>query len=259
MSKPRLVSLVPSTTESVCHFGAGAQLVGCTRYCTHPAAELAGVARIGGTKNPSREAVMALLPGLVLGNAEENRAEDLAWFAARVPVLVQTPRDVPGALAALHELAGVLAIDGAAARAAAVANTVHAALANVPAPASPPRRVYYAIWRKPWMTVNGDTFVHDVLARLGVDNVAATATERYPVWEPDAAVAAGVDLVLLASEPWEFDAAQQVELAAASTFGRARLLLCDGRDFCWHGVHMATGLPRAIALLHASAVPAGPQ
>ena len=99
------------------------------------------------------------------------------------------------------------------------------------------------------MTVGGDTFVHDVLRCCGATNVAADAEARYPEMAPDAAVARGVDVVLLASEPWAFDDAQQRELAAAATFGPARLVLCDGRDFSWHGTHMAIGLRRAQALL----------
>ncbi|MFN6194070.1 MAG: helical backbone metal receptor, partial [Planctomycetota bacterium] len=105
----RIVSLVPSTTETVCAFGARERLVGCTRYCTEPAAALRGVARIGGTKNPKRDAIAALRPDLVLANAEENRPDDLEWLAARAPVLVQTPRTVAEAAAALGELAARLA------------------------------------------------------------------------------------------------------------------------------------------------------
>lgn len=243
----RLVSLVPSTTESVCAFGAGDRLVGCTRYCTHPPAALAGVARIGGTKNPDREKVLALRPDHVLANAEENRPEDLEWFAARVPVLVQTPRTVAEAVAALRELAHVVG-GGAAGAALATVERVAADLAIGAAASSSPR-VYYAIWRKPWMTVGGDTFVHDVLRCCGATNVAADAKARYPEMAPEVAVARGVDVVLLASEPWAFDDAQQRELAASATFGRARLVLCDGRDFSWHGTHMAIGLRRAHALL----------
>ncbi len=244
----RIVSLVPSTTESIAAFGAAARLVACTRYCTELAAALRDVVRIGGTKTPDREAILALAPDLVLGNGEENRAEDLAWLGARVRVVVQTPRTVATAIAGLHELAALLGAAGAAAAAPWLA-----ALAALPpaAPAASPLRVYYAIWRKPWMSVNRDTFVHDVLAHCGVINVCAEASARYPECAPADAAARGLDVVLLASEPWSFDAVQRDELAAAGVFGRARLLLCDGRDFCWHGVHMAKGLPRARAVLAA--------
>lgn len=244
----RLVSLVPSTTESVCAFGARDRLVGCTRYCTHPVGVLDGVERLGGTKNPDRESVLALAPDLVLGNAEENRPEDLAWLQQRVPVLVQTPRRIGEAVQGLAELAAVLGTGEACA--AAVAQQVDAALRRVEQGRVGPR-VYYAIWRKPWMSVSADTFVHDVLAQAGARNVCADEPARYPEVSPAVAVARAVDRVLLASEPWAFDEAQRAELAQRGEFGDARLVLCDGRDFCWHGVHMAIGLPRAFALLSA--------
>lgn len=244
----RLVSLVPSTTESVCAFGAGDRLVGCTRYCTHPPAALAGIPRVGGTKNPDREKVLALRPDLVLGNAEENRPEDLAWLGARVPMLVQTPRTVREAVASLRVLSLALG-EPRPAVVAEVERAVAQLAAFSGAPVRPAPRVYYAIWRKPWMTVGGDTFVHDVLRTCGATNVAAAAAARYPEMAPEQAVAQGVDVVLLASEPWAFDEAQRRELVAAATFGRARLVLCDGRDFSWHGAHMALGLLRAHTLL----------
>lgn len=244
----RIVSLVPSTTESVCSFGAAARLVGVTRYCTEPAAEFAHAVRIGGTKNPSLERIAALQPDLVLGNAEENRPEDLEWLQQRVPVLVQTPRRIGEAVRGLAELAAVLRTGEACA--AAVARQVDAALRGVQRGRVGPR-VYYAIWRKPWMSVSADTFVHDVLAQAGATNVCAEDLARYPEVPPAVAVGREVDCVLLASEPWAFDEAQRAELAQRGEFGAARLVLCDGRDFCWHGVHMAIGLPRAFALLSA--------
>jgi len=244
----RIVSLVPSTTESVCAFGARDRLVGCTRYCTHPERGLDGVVRLGGTKNPDRERLLALAPDLVLGNAEENRPEDLEWLQQRVPVLVQTPRRIAAAVQGLAELAAALRTGEACA--ASVARQVEAALRAVRKGVDGPR-VYYAIWRKPWMSVSGDTFVHDVLAQAGATNVCAEDPARYPEVAPAIAVAREVERVLLASEPWAFDAAQQAELAQRGEFGAARLVLCDGRDFCWHGVHMAIGLPRAFAMLSA--------
>ncbi len=230
--------------------GAGARLVGCTRYCTEPARALRDVARVGGTKNPDLEAILALAPDLVIGNAEENRAEDLGALAARVPTLVQTPRSVPEAARALAALAARLGLSEAA---APFVERVTSLLAE-PTPANGPR-VYYAIWRKPWMTVGAGTFVADVLGRCGAQPMGAAPgcpedrEARYPEVTPAAAVEAGVDLVLLASEPWAFDAAQRDEVAAARLFGDADVRLVDGRDFCWHGVRMAAGLARARAAL----------
>lgn len=242
----RIVSLVPSSTESICSFGAASRLVGCTRYCTEPKSGLVGVVRIGGTKNPDREAILRLRPDLVVANGEENRREDLEWLGERVPLLIQTPRTIVAAVACLHELAQRL---GVAAAACACANAVAACLSHRRPPQEPRLRVCYAIWAKPWMGIGRDTYVHDVLTTFGVENAAAGSAARYPEVDPAVLVAEGLDVVLLASEPWSFDAEQQAVLATRGTFGTARLVLCDGRDFCWHGVHMAVGLPRAAALL----------
>lgn len=245
-SAQRIVSLVPSSTESICRLGAALRLVGCTRYCTEPVPLLSGVVRIGGTKNPDREAILRLRPDLVVANAEENRGEDLDWLRSRVPVLTQTPRTIAAAIDCLQELAQQL---GVATAARPFVDAVAACLANRRATTTPRPRVFYAIWAKPWMGVGRDTFVHDVLTTFGVDNVAAGASARYPELDPAGLVANGLNVVLLASEPWAFDAGDLADLASRRLFGTSRLLLCDGRDFCWHGTHMAVGLPRAAELL----------
>lgn len=251
MTSQRIVSLVPSTTESVCALGAAARLVGCTRFCIEPAAELRHVPRLGGTKNPNRERIAQLEPDLVLANAEENRAEDIDWLRARCRVLVQTPTTVVEAVAALRELAVeldareelvpfLLRIEAQLA-AAAAANLGHR-----------PLRVFYAVWAKPWMGVARGTFVHDVLRCIGAENVTAEAMARYPEVTPEAVVAAGADVVLLPDEPWQFGDEDVTAFAAAGTFGRARLVRCSGRDFCWHGTAMADGLGRAAGVLRAA-------
>ncbi len=248
MQPQRIVSLVPSTTASVCAIGAGSRLVGRTRYCVEPAAELARVAAVGGTKNPDREAIVALAPDLVLANAEENRAEDLEWLSARVPLLVQTPTTIVEAARDLRELARRLQRYEALAPylLRIEAQLAAAAVENLD---REPLRACYVIWRKPWMSVGRTTFVHDLLRCVGAANVCADAAARYPEFEPAELAARGVEVVLLASEPWAFDQAQLAEVVAARTFGTARVALCDGRDFCWHGTHMADGLGRAAELI----------
>ena len=250
MNKPprRVVSLVPSTTESICELGAASRLVGRTHYCTEPAHHVVHVPPLGGTKNPNIEKILAVEPDLIVGNAEENRQEDLEFLAARVPTLVQTPRSVSEAGKLLGELAQRLGLDGAAKPWQARIDEQVREAANA-ADTRAPLRVYYAIWRKPWMTVNADTFIHDVLELCGAQCVGAGEATRYPAMEPADAVDRRVDVVLLASEPWEFDASQREEVASTHCFGDAVIRLCDGRDFCWHGVRMAEGLGRARVAL----------
>ncbi|HEX8432720.1 MAG TPA: helical backbone metal receptor, partial [Longimicrobium sp.] len=72
----RIVSLCPSLTELVFDLGRGADLVGRTKFCVHPADGVEGVERVGGTKNPKIERIIEIAPDLVLLNEEENRRED---------------------------------------------------------------------------------------------------------------------------------------------------------------------------------------
>ena len=99
------------------------------------------------------------------------------------------------------------------------------------------------------MSVGRDTVMHDVLRVAGGVNVCADAPARYPEITIDEVGELRPDVVLLPSEPWEFDETQRDELAASGAFGSARLVLCDGRDFCWHGTRIADGLGRTALLL----------
>lgn len=239
----RVVSLVPSWTETMFELGRGAALVGCTRYCVEPTAELAAVARIGGTKNPAREAIAALDPDLVLADTEENRAEDIAWLRQRFEVFEAMPRTVADAVQLVHDLGRRL---GATARAGEIAAAIEAAAQG---PAGAPVRVLYPIWPKPWMSVNHDTYIHDVLAHAGATNVCGGRSERYPELALEDIADLGVDVVLLPDEPWEFTAAQRDDLARGGVFGGATLRLCCGKDVCWHGARTARGLAATRALL----------
>jgi ABC-type Fe3+-hydroxamate transport system substrate-binding protein len=218
----RVVSLVPSLTEAVAVSAPGV-LVGATAWCTHPVG--LDVARIGGTKNPDVEAVVALAPDLVLANEEENRPADLAALAAAgLAVDVTHVRTVPEGL---DELARILERIGAGSPAwLAAARQAWA----VPY-AGPRRRAVVPVWRRPWMALGRDTFAGDLLSRLGVDNVLAADPERYPRFDP-----AGLpphDLAVLPDEPYAFAADDGPESFAVPS------ALVSGRHLTWYGPSLA--------------------
>jgi ABC-type Fe3+-hydroxamate transport system substrate-binding protein len=115
---------------------------------------------------------------------------------------------------------------------------------------APPVRWAYLIWRRPWMTVNGDTFVSAMLTAAGGENVFADRTLRYPTVEPTELAAADPALVLLASEPFPFAEPHADELAAATGLPRERFRLVDGELLSWHGSRTACGIDYAAELLH---------
>jgi ABC-type Fe3+-hydroxamate transport system substrate-binding protein len=236
----RVVSLVPSLTEAVA-LAAPGRLVGVTDYCIHPPG--LDLPRIGGSKFPSVEAVLARKPDLVLANAEENRPEDVAALRdAGIPVWVtEAAATVPAGLASVRRMfVGPLGIDLPDWVAAA-----EAAWAEVP-PVSATAIV--PVWRRPWVLVGGRTFAGDVLRRLGVANAYADHPDRYPrppLDELRAMINDGrADLVVLPDEPYLFTADDGPE-----AFPGARCALVDGRLLTWCGPSLAEARTRLAAQL----------
>jgi ABC-type Fe3+-hydroxamate transport system substrate-binding protein len=218
----RVVSLVPSLTEAVAVSAPGL-LVGATDYCTHPAS--LDVARVGGSKYPSVDAVLALRPDLVLANAEENRPEDVAALrAAGVPVWVTFPRTLDEAFVSLGRMLAVLG--------AGSPGWLDAARESWAAPPEYALRVVVPVWRRPWIVLGGRTFAGDVLARLGLVNVYQDAADRYP--RPALADIPGSDLVVLPDEPYAFSASD-----GPKAFGDRPCALVSGRHLTWYGPSLA--------------------
>ncbi|MFF7165796.1 helical backbone metal receptor [Streptomyces sp. NPDC008086] len=229
----RVVSLVPSLTEAVA-VSAPDVLVGATDWCSHPA-DL-DVTRVGGTKNPKVDRILALAPDLVLANEEENRAPDLAALrAAGVEVLVTEVRDVPQAF---RELDRLLDACGATPRPRWL-DEAEDTWSSLPAPALRTTAVV-PIWRRPWMVLGRDTFAGDVLSRLGVDHLHATHEDRYPRIPLDDLLAAAPDVVVLPDEPYRFTADDGPE-----AFPGLRCALVSGRHLTWYGPSLAEA-PRVL-------------
>lgn len=249
----RIVSLVPSTTETLCRLGLADALVGVTVYCVEPRAVVRTKRRVGGEKNPDLAAIRALAPDLVVANIEENVREHIDTLRAwSIPVWVTYPRTVDGSLAMIRELG---AVTGAEAAAASLLAEIEPVLARVRAAVAhrPPVRVFYAIWRNPYMTVNRDTYIHDLLAVCGGANVFADRAERYPAITLEAMAALRPEIILLPDEPFRF---RPVHVRDFASFGdvpavrAGRIHLVDGKPFSWHGPRVADALRTVPALLH---------
>jgi len=274
----RLVSLVPSVTASLIDLGAGERLVGITDFC--PAPTTAGVARVGGTRSPDLEAVVALKPELVIANQEENSRESVEALEKRgVKVWVTFPRTVAEALAVLWALIRVLGAPEQGAR----IRTLEATLewTQRAAQSVPPVRVFCPIWQGKtadgqawWMTFNQQTYAADVLTSCGAVNVFADRQRRYPLEadlgqgsaeEPGGRdtryphvtaaeiVRAQPALMLLPDEPMAFtaddEAALRTALAETPAVQANRVVQVDGRLLTWHGTTLARALDVLPGLL----------
>ncbi|GIV59657.1 MAG: iron ABC transporter [Rhodothermaceae bacterium] len=244
----RIVSLVPSQTELLAELGLDAAVVGVTRFCVHPAAWKSRKTIVGGTKQVRIDRVRALQPDLVLANREENTRADVEAIETFAPVFVTDVCDLPGALAMIRTVGR---LTGRAERAERLAGRIASAFAALPP--FPPCRAVYLIWRNPYMTVGGDTFIHDMMARAGFVNVFAGHT-RYPVVTEAEMAAAAPDVILLSSEPYPFREKHRDALRAV--LPGLPLHFVDGEFFSWYGSRLRHAPAYFTRLRRAMAAPA---
>jgi len=252
----RIVSLVPSTTEILCALGLGEALVGITVYCVEPRDVVRGKTRIGGEKNPDLEKIRTLEPDLVIANIEENVRADIDRLRAwSIPVWVTYPRTVAEGIQLIGELGE---LTGSPVRAAELLRDFEPLLERVMMATArrPPVAVFYPIWRGPYMTINGDTYIHDMLKVCGARNIFADRPERYPTVTLDEVAARRPDVILLPDEPFRFRRAHLADFAKyadvpAVRDGRIRLV--DGKPFSWHGPRIAEALRRLPGLIDPAA------
>ena len=246
----RIVSLVPSLTELVFDLGLGERLVGRTGFCVHPREALRAVPKVGGTKDVNLARIRELAPTHVLVNMDENRRETVDALAVFVPHIVVTHPNTPqDNLVLFALLGGVFGADAAAAR---LAHELRAVLDEAAAlrAALADERVLYLIWREPWMTVARDTYIAATLAEVGWSTLPAveggeTGAARYPAFDWNAPWLAGVERVLLSTEPYRFRAAHLAEVARLAA---RPALLVDGEMVSWYGSRAARGLHWLMAL-----------
>lgn len=244
----RIVSLIPSITEILFALGRGEAVAGCTIHCTQPPEGVATKTRVGGEKNPRLELIRALGSDLVIANIEENLREHVAALRSwGIPVLVTYPRTVAGGIELVRQLGQVT---GAVGRATEIATTLERRLAEVRACqiGRARSRVFCPIWRHPYMTINADTYVHDMLAVCGGDNVFAALPKRYPEVDLADIAAARPEVILLPDEPYRFrpphiaDFTPYEEIPAVRD---GRIHLVDGTLLSWYGPR----IERALAVL----------
>jgi len=251
----RIVSLVPSLTETLFAIGAGARVVAVTRYCEEPAADVAVLPKVGGTKNPDLMAIRALAPEIVIMNAEENRREDFeALSAAGLAVFVTEPKTIADGMRVITRM-GEIAGCREQGRALAAAQEARVRAIMAPEAGRTPVRYFCPIWRKPWMTFNADTYAHDMLRAAGGENVCGKEPTRYPTVTLEAIAVQAPEIVLLPDEPYAFteqDRPALAPLAETPALRDRHVHFVDGKALSWYGPRIADGLTRFAALFAAA-------
>lgn len=248
----RIVSLVPSVTESVALLTDPTRLAGITKFCTEPRDAVPAIRKVGGTKDPDIEAIVALSPDLVLANREENREEDVAALeAAGLPVYVGYPRTVRDSVDEIGRIARLLH----SVQSRRWTKTLEAEIVRQDRlSATRPRvRVFCPIWRRPYMAVGGDTYAGDVIRLAGGENVfeSHVRSDRYPQVDLNEVATVDPEVILLPDEPYRFTKRHREEFLALRSITAARekrVFLVDGRWLTWYGPRAEEALAGLEAL-----------
>lgn len=221
----RVVSLVPSLTETLFALGAGDDVVGITDFCIFPK----GIERprVGGTKNPDVQRIRELRPDAVYVNIEENlkrHADEISKFAR----VIETEPKTIGDVVELIEMLG--ANHDCRERAKELIEQL-----TIRREPRMPFTFVVPIWKKPWMWCGGDTYVSNLVENAGGQNLLRDI-RRYPALDLQDVLALKPDIVFLPDEPYAFTEtdAEAIDARVIGPF--------PGHLFTWHGVRTIEGL-----------------
>lgn len=225
----RIVSVVPSQTELLHYLGLEDEVIGITKFCIHPEEWFRTKPRVGGTKQLNIQKIVALKPDLVIANKEENVQQQIEELAQNLPVWVS---DVNTLHEAQEMITSVGTLVGRESKALELVETLNISFGALQKPQRIKSLTCYLIWKDPYMTVGGDTFIHDMLERAGFVNLFA-AKSRYPAVTVEELGELGCEVLLLSSEPYPFLQKHIDELQAQ--LPDTAIVLVDGELFSWYG------------------------
>lgn len=193
----RIVSLLPSLTETVCELGACARLVGVDRYSNWPAS-VRSLPQLGGGIDPNVEAVLALRPDAVL-IAHSSRAVD-QLMALGLKVVVLEPKNSADVQRVLRQVGQLLGVDEAQTQ--GVWRQIDAAV-SAAAQSLPVRvkntRVYFEVNSAPYGAGEA-SFIGETLARLGARNILPASMGPFPRLNPEFVVRSNPDLIMVGDQ-----------------------------------------------------------
>jgi ABC-type Fe3+-hydroxamate transport system substrate-binding protein len=245
----RIISLVPSITETLFELGLADQIVGITTFCQHPKNKVASKEKVGGTKNPDRQKILQLKPDVILLNEEENRKEDANFFRSQgITIKVSFPANVIEAADLVKQLGDDF---GASEKGSILRDEILRTCDSIHFDRR--WKTLILIWKRPYWTVNDSTYVHSICESVGLQNVFARSKDRYPQLTDVDIMTADPELVLFPDEPYVFRDKDinefQDQYPNVTAVINKRLLKLDGSYLTWHGSRTLKALKELPAML----------
>ena len=241
----RIISLVPSQTELLHYLGLEDETIAITKFCVHPEAWFRNKTRIGGTKAIDIEKIKELKPDLIIANKEENVKEQVEMLAENFPVWVTDVNNLADAYQMINDI-GILTNTKTAA--SELVDSIKIKFDTLSQTFNTNNRipVVYLIWKDPFMTIGGDTFISNMLKAAGLINIFRDE-KRYPEIMLSQLKAMNCELVFLSSDPYPFQQKHIDELQRE--LPGKKIMLVDGEMFSWYGSRLLESPDYFIKLL----------
>ena len=228
----RIISLVPSQTELLVDLGLENYIVGVTKFCVHPIGFKNSKQIVGGTKNINLEIIRGLNPDIILCNKEENTKEIVGACEKIAPTHVSNIFTINDSKQLIKQYGILFSCEEKAALLNKSIDHKYLEFKTEVSSMSIKKAAYF-IWRKPWMVVANNTFIHHVLEINNFKNNYANQ-ERYPEIELNTLrESIDLDYILLSSEPFPFGEKHKQEIL--KEIPNVRVVLVDGEMFSWYG------------------------
>jgi len=231
----KIICLVPSLTETIFDFNAGDRLIAATKFCIHPQKELSCIEKVGGTKTLDLEKIVRLKPDLVIANKEENTQKEIEYISQFFPVWLTDIKDLNDLSLFFEDLGIIL-------NQREIASDYQQFIKEVESKKfeSLDKNVAYLIWRKPYMSVGKDTYIHQMIGLMGLQSVTGNQV-RYPEIHLDELISHSPDFLFLSSEPYPFKEKHILELD--KFLPQTEIRLVDGEMFSWYGSRIKKAIP----------------
>ncbi|MFC2113877.1 ABC transporter substrate-binding protein [Bacteroidota bacterium] len=223
----RIISTVPSQTELLFFLGMQNKIAGITEYCVHPQEKVSKIPKIGGPKNLDIPKIREINPDLIIANKEENTKKQIEELAQEFPVWTSDIHSLEDAYKMIERV-GVICnhSDLAQNTTSNLEKSINLLTSNTNI------KIAYVIWENPYMVAGGDTFVNDVLSKIGFINVFENKP-RYPKITTRELHDCNADFILLSSEPYPFSS-QHIDSFKNCCPG-SKVILVNGQFFTWYG------------------------
>jgi ABC-type Fe3+-hydroxamate transport system substrate-binding protein len=224
----RIISLVPSQTELLADLGLDEEVIGITKFCIYPEKWFRSKTRIGGTKQLNIELIRSLNPDLIIGNKEENTAEDILSLEGIAPVWMSDIYTFEDALKMIVSIGNIVFKQRESELMVKKIQEKFNQIIKLKAK----RKVLYFIWKDPEFLAGKKTFIDSMLGVVGFENCCQL--ERYPALTD--VQTHNPEFIFLSSEPYPFKEEHKDYFKAI--FPNSKIVFVDGEFFSWYGSRM---------------------